>query len=137
MPFSKLATKVCPFRSWDTTGQHASIGQTDKAFAELATEAVKQGYSHPDQINADPDLASLRSTRGSLACSSKPGTIKRLAITPRRTGSSISRSETGSVVTTQGAEPAGISHIERTIGDCRNLGELDFPRKQRIRGQEL
>jgi tetratricopeptide (TPR) repeat protein len=39
---------------------HASLGQREEAFRELS-EAVKQGYAQPEQMQADSDLQSLRS----------------------------------------------------------------------------
>lgn len=102
---------------YNLAGVFASLGQTDKAFAQLA-EAVKQGYSHPDQMNTDPDLASLRSDprfAGMLEQTRHNQTPCDYTAENRQFDFWVGD---WNVVTTRGAEPAGISHIERTIGDC-------------------
>lgn len=102
---------------YNLAGVYASIGLTDKAFAELA-EAVKQGYSHPDQMQTDPDLAPLRSD------ARFPGMIEQSKHNQTPCDYTAENRQFDfwvgdwNVVTTQGADPAGISHIERTIGDC-------------------
>lgn len=96
---------------------YASIGQSDRAIGQL-TDAVKQGYAQPDQMNTDPDLQSIRADARFVAlveqarhnqspCDFKPEN--------RQFDFWVGEWD---VVTTDEDAPAGTSHIERTIGDC-------------------
>ena len=95
----------------------ASMGQAEKAIDQLA-EAVKQGYKQPDQMDTDPDLQSLRADsrfaplleqakRNRTPCLYKPEN--------RQFDFWVGDWD---VLTSQAGSPAGISHIERSIGDC-------------------
>ena len=59
--FQTAQSKGAPasMTAYGIAGAYASLGQADKAFEQLA-EAMKQGYSQPDQMNEDPDLQALR-----------------------------------------------------------------------------
>ena len=96
---------------------YASMGQTDKAMEQL-TEAVKQGFSQPEQMNTDDDLKSIRgdarfaalleqAKRNQTPCAYKPEA--------RQFDFWVGDWD---VVSTRAGSPAGVSHIERTIGDC-------------------
>jgi tetratricopeptide (TPR) repeat protein len=95
----------------------ASMGQTEKSLDALA-EAVKQGFSQPDQMNNDADLRSIRgharftalleqAKRNQAPCDYKPEN--------RQFDFWVGDWD---VVTTQSGSPAGISHIERAVGNC-------------------
>jgi tetratricopeptide (TPR) repeat protein len=95
----------------------ASMGQTEKAMDQL-TDAVKQGYNQPDQMNNDPDLQSVRkdarfaplleqAKRNQTPCDYK--------VENRQFDFWVGDWD---VSTTQAGSPAGISHIERAIGNC-------------------
>ena len=95
----------------------ASMGQVEKAFEQL-TEAVKEGYNQPDQMNSDPDLRTLRkdarfaplveqAKRNQTPCDYKPEN--------RQFDFWVGDWD---VSNTQAGSAAGISHIERAIGDC-------------------
>lgn len=96
---------------------YASMGQTDKAIDQLS-EAVKQGYGRPDQMSTDPDLQSIRgdsrfpalleqAKHNQAPCDYAPEN--------RQFDFWVGDWE---VSPTKGGPPAGLSHIERTIGNC-------------------
>ncbi len=95
----------------------ATMGQPDKALDQLAA-AIKQGYSQPDQMSSDPDLQSLRTD----------SRFKSLLEQAKHNQAPCDYTAENrqfdfwvgdwDVVSTQGSTPAGLSHIERTIGDC-------------------
>jgi len=89
----------------------------DKAFEHLE-KAAQNGLSQPDQLSADPDLAELKSdprfatiletvTRNQKPCA--------YAVANRQFDFWLGE---WSVVTSQGATPAGDSRIELILGDC-------------------
>jgi tetratricopeptide (TPR) repeat protein len=117
--FQKAEAKGVPvsIAGYNIAAVFASMGQLDKAFEQLAA-AVKQGYSRPDQMNSDPDLQALRSDarfaplleqakQNQTPCDYKPEN--------RQFDFWVGDWEASP---TKGGPPAGLSHIERTIGDC-------------------
>ena len=98
-------------------GVYASMGQTDQALQHLA-EAVKQGYSQPDQMVADADLQSVRSDpRFPALLVQAKHNQKPCAYTPENRQFDFWLGD-WNVVTTNDGVAAGLSHIESTIGDC-------------------
>jgi tetratricopeptide (TPR) repeat protein len=102
---------------YELAAVYASLGQTDKAMEQLS-EAVKQGFSQPEQMTSDPDLQSIRSDArfGALLEQARHNQ------TPC-TYSSESRQfdfwvGDWDVMATRDGAPAGTSHIERILGDC-------------------
>jgi tetratricopeptide (TPR) repeat protein len=95
----------------------ASMGQAETAIDQLK-QAVEQGYNQPDQMNSDPDLQTLRkdtrfaplveqAKRNETPCDYKSEN--------RQFDFWVGDWE---VSTTPAGSAAGISHIERAIGDC-------------------
>ena len=89
----------------------------EKAFEHLE-KAAQNGLSQPDQLSADPDLADLKSD---------PRFAKIVAEVEHNQNPCVHVAENRqfdfwvgewSVVTTQGATPAGDSKIELILGDC-------------------
>lgn len=117
--FQKAQTKGVPVSivGYNIAVVYASMAQTDQAIGQL-TEVVKQGYAQPDQLNTDPDLQSIRGDArfAPLVEQAKhnqsPCTYK---AENRQFDFWVGDWD---VVTTKEGTPAGISHIERTIGDC-------------------
>ena len=102
---------------YDIAAVYASMGQTDRAIGQL-TEAVKQGYAQADQLSSDPDLQSIRgdarfaplveqAKHNQSPCDYKPEN--------RQFDFWVGDWD---VVTTSEDSPAGISHIERALGNC-------------------
>ena len=96
---------------------YASMGQIDQAMGQLA-ETVKQGYAQADQMSTDPDLQSIRRDArfATLVEQAKhnqsPCDYK---LENRQFDFWVGDWD---VVTTNEDSPAGISHIERAIGNC-------------------
>ena len=117
--FQTAKAKGAPaaFVLYNIAAVYASMGETDKAFDQLAA-AVKQGYKQPDQMSTDPDLQSIRGNARFMVLieqakhNQAPCDYK---AEDRQFDFWVGDWE---VVPTQGGGPAGISHIERTIGDC-------------------
>jgi tetratricopeptide (TPR) repeat protein len=95
----------------------ASMGQNEKAIEQL-TNAVKGGFNQPEQINSDLDLQTLRkdarfaplveqAKRNQAPCDYKPEN--------RQFDFWVGDWD---VSNTQVGSAAGISHVERAIGDC-------------------
>ena len=131
--FQKAQAKGMPVSivGYKIAAVYASLGQSDQAFGQLA-EAVKQGYSNPEQLRTDPDLQSIRgdgrftplveqAKRNQSPCDYKPEN--------RQFDFWVGDWD---VVTTKESSSAGISHIERTIGNCviwenwTSLGESGY-----------
>ena len=95
----------------------ASLSRNDAALQHLA-EAVKQGYAMPEQMSADADLQSLRTdTRFAALLAQARHNQKPCADTPENRQFDFWLGD-WDVVTTKDGVPAGVSHIESTIGDC-------------------
>ena len=117
--FQTAQSKGAPasMTAYGIASAYASLGQTDKAFGQLA-EAMKQGYSQPDQMNADPDLESLRGDKRFADL------VEQARHNQAPCDYRVERRQFDfwigdwNVVSTQGGSPAGVSHIERAIGNC-------------------
>jgi tetratricopeptide (TPR) repeat protein len=96
---------------------YASLGQSDQAFGQLA-EAVKQGYSNPEQIRTDPDLRAIRSD------ARFPPLVEQAKHNQSPCDYKAENRQFDfwvgdwDVVTTKEGSSAGVSHIERVIGNC-------------------
>jgi tetratricopeptide (TPR) repeat protein len=95
----------------------ATLGQTDKAFDQLSV-AIKQGYNQPEQMSSDPDFQSLHAD-------SRFATLVEQAKHNQAPCDYTAENRQfdfwvgdWDVVSTQASTPAGLSHIERTIGNC-------------------
>ena len=102
---------------YNVAALRALMGKPAEAIEQLA-EIVKLGFSQPDQLTADPDFQPIRNhprfaalveqaKRNHSPCSYDPEN--------RQFDFWIGDWD---AVTTRDNVPAGISHIERTIGDC-------------------
>lgn len=96
---------------------YASLGQTDHALGQLA-EVVKQGYGNPDQLSTDPELQSIRGDArfAPLVDQAKHN----LSPCDYKAENRQFDFWVGDwdVVTTKEGSPAGVSHIERAMGNC-------------------
>jgi len=96
---------------------YASMGQSAQAWQQLE-DAIKQGYGQPDQMSSDPDLGSIRSDARFAALLEKAKHNQSpCTYTPENWQFDFWIGD-WDVVTTKDSSPAGISHIERVIGDC-------------------
>ena len=102
---------------YDMAATYASMGQPDKSLEQL-TAAVKQGYAQPNQMSTDPDLQSIRSDARFAALLEQA----RHNQTPCDYTAENRQFDfwvgDWDVVATQDRSKAGMSHIERVIGDC-------------------
>lgn len=98
-------------------GVYASMGDKSHAIEHLGA-SIKQGWSQPDSLTSDPDLQALRSDPGfaPLVEQAKHNQTP-CAYTAENRQFDFWVGD-WDVVTTQDGVPAGVSHIERTIGDC-------------------
>ena len=96
---------------------HASMGQKDEAFRELA-DAVKQGFNQPEQMENDADLAPLRADTRFTALVEEA----RRNQAPCKYTAEFRQFDfwvgEWNVVTTEGRTPAGQSRIELILGNC-------------------
>ena len=117
--FEKAQAKGAPVSivGYDMAATYASMGQPDKSLEQL-TAAVKQGYAQPDQMSTDPDLQSIRSDARFAALLEQA----RHNQTPCDYTAENRQFDfwvgDWDVVATQDRSKAGMSHIERVIGDC-------------------
>jgi len=96
---------------------YASLGQPDRALEKLA-EAIKQGYAMPDQMSSDPDLQALRNdARFAPLLEQAKHNQSPCTYTSENRQFDFWLGDWDAVVT-KDSSPTGISHIERTIGDC-------------------
>ena len=113
-----LATKQAPpVVEYNLACVHAAMKHTEKAFDHLA-EAVKQGFSQPEKMTADAELAALRSDER----------FPKLVEQARRNLAPCDYTAENrqfdfwvgewDVESTHGGIPAGTSRIERILGDC-------------------
>ncbi len=105
------------FIAYESAVIYASMGETDHAMEQLA-EAVKQGYAQPDQMSTDPGLQPVRSDARFMPLLEQ---VKHNQAPCTYTAENRQFDfwvGDWDVVTTKGGTPAGISHIERAIGDC-------------------
>jgi tetratricopeptide (TPR) repeat protein len=96
---------------------YASMGEKDHALEHLA-EAIKQGYAQPEQMSASPDLQAIRSDAQFAPLLEQARHNQKPCETTRENRQFDFWVGDWDAVTTQDGLPAGISHIERTIGDC-------------------
>ena len=95
----------------------ASLGEKDHALEHLA-EAMKQGYAQPEQMGASTDFQAIRSdTRFAPLLEQARHNQKPCESTPENRQFDFWVGDWDAVATQDGT-PAGVSHIERTIGDC-------------------
>jgi tetratricopeptide (TPR) repeat protein len=102
---------------YHVAGVYASLGNSEQAIQRLI-DAIEQGYAQPEQMLSDPDLSPIRSDVR----------FPPLVEHARHNQSPCDYSPDSrqfdfwvgdwTVVTTQDGAPAGISHIERVIGNC-------------------
>jgi len=108
---------------------YASRGEKDLAMQHLA-EAAKQGYAQPEQMTASRDFEALRAdVRFALLLEQARHNQKPCEATTENRQFDFWVGD-WDAVTTQDGVPAGISHIERTIGDCviwENWSSLNSP----------
>ncbi len=95
----------------------ATMGQTDKALDELG-DAIKQGYNQPDQMSSDPNLQSLHADPRFAALVEQAKHNQAPCDYTAENRQFDFWVGDWDVVSTQGSTPAGLSHIERTIGNC-------------------
>ena len=95
----------------------ASLSHPDAAFLHLA-EALKQGYATPEQMSADPDLQSIRSDARFAPLLQQARHNQKPCVDTAENRQFDFWLGDWDVVTTNDGVPAGISHIESTIGDC-------------------
>jgi tetratricopeptide (TPR) repeat protein len=96
---------------------YASLGEKDRALEHLA-EAMKQGYAQPEQMSASSDFKTISSdARFAPLLEQARHNQKPCESTPENRQFDFWVGD-WDAVTTQDGVPAGISHIERTIGDC-------------------
>jgi tetratricopeptide (TPR) repeat protein len=96
---------------------YASQGVKDLAMQHLA-EAAKQGYAQPEQMTASRDFETLRADAGFAPLLEQARhNQKPCESTPENRQFDFWVGD-WDAVTTQDGVPAGVSHIERTIGDC-------------------
>jgi tetratricopeptide (TPR) repeat protein len=105
----------------------ASLGEKDRALEHLA-EAMKQGYAQPEQMSASTDFRTITSdARFAPLLEQARYNEKPCESTPENRQFDFWVGDWDAVTTEDGV-PAGISHIERTIGDCviwENWGSLN------------
>jgi tetratricopeptide (TPR) repeat protein len=95
----------------------ASLGEKDRALEHLA-EAMKQGYAQPEQMSASSDFKTISSdARFAPLLEQARHNEKPCESTPENRQFDFWVGDWDAVTTSDGV-PAGISHIERTIGDC-------------------
>ncbi len=117
--FQTAQTKGVPIGivGYNLAAAYATMGQTDKAFDQLSA-AIKQGYNQPDQMATDPDLQSLRSNPRFTALAEQAKHNQAPCDYTAENRQFDFWVGDWDVVSTQGSTPAGLSHIERTIGNC-------------------
>ena len=113
-----LATKQAPpVVEYNLACVHAAMKRTEKAFEHL-TEAVKQGFSQPEKMKAEPELAALRSdARFGKLVEQAARNQAPCAYTAENRQFDFWVGE-WEVESTHGGIPAGTSRIERILGDC-------------------
>ena len=96
---------------------YASMGQSDKAFANLAA-AVKAGFAQPEQMSSDSDLQTLHADPrfGALLEQTRRNQTPCDYIAENRQFDFWVGE--WNVVPTAGGLPQGSSRIERELGDC-------------------
>ena len=117
--FEKAKVKGAPppMVEYGLASAYASMGHMDTALQHLS-EAVKQGYAQPDQMSADPDLEPLR------ADAHFPPLLEQAKHNQKPCAYTAENRQFDfwlgdwDVATTNDGVPAGLSHIESTIGDC-------------------
>jgi tetratricopeptide (TPR) repeat protein len=96
---------------------YASMGEKDHALEHLA-EAMKQGYAQPEQMSASPDFQAIRTDARFAPL------LEQARHNQKPCESTLENRQFDfwvgdwDAVTTQDEVPAGVSHIERAIGDC-------------------
>ena len=96
---------------------YARMKDTDKAFEHLE-RAVQAGYNKPEQLSSDPNFAALRSdARFAKLLDQANRNLKPCGYTTENRQFDFWVGE-WNVETTNGAVPAGQSHIEKTLSDC-------------------
>lgn len=105
------------FGEYGKAGVYGAMKQTDKAFDHLE-KAVQQGYSDPDGLNSDENLAALHSDarfRKIVDEAKKNQRPCAYAAENRQFDFWLGEWD---VSTTQGSIPSGNSKIELILGDC-------------------
>jgi tetratricopeptide (TPR) repeat protein len=96
---------------------YASMGAKDRALEHLA-EAMKQGYAQPEQMSASADFQAIqRDAQFAPLLAQARHNQKPCESTPENRQFDFWVGD-WDVVATEDGVPAGVSHIERTIGDC-------------------
>lgn len=98
-------------------GVYASMGQTEKAFEQL-TAAVAQGFNQPDQLASDPDLQPLRSDARFAGLVAQAKHNQRPCADTAEDRQFDFWVGDWNVESTKEQIPQGLSHVERTLGDC-------------------
>jgi len=95
----------------------AALGEKERALEHLA-EAMKQGYAQPEQMSASSDFQTISSdARFAPLLEQARHNQKPCESTPENRQFDFWVGDWDAVTTPDGV-PAGISHIERIIGDC-------------------
>jgi tetratricopeptide (TPR) repeat protein len=102
---------------YNISAVYASMGQTDRAIG-LLTEAVKLGYAQADQMSTDPDLQSIRGDARFASLIERAKHNQSPCDYKQENRQFDFWVGDWDVVTTNEDSPAGISHIERAIGNC-------------------
>jgi tetratricopeptide (TPR) repeat protein len=102
---------------YNISAVYASMGQTDRAIG-LLTEAVEQGYAQADQMSTDPDLQSIRGDARFASLIERAKHNQSPCDYKQENHQFDFWVGDWDVVTTNEDSPAGISHIERAIGNC-------------------
>ena len=117
--FEKAKAQGAPVQDveYGLASVYASMGDSDRAIEHLG-EAVKQGWSQPDSMTADRDLQPIRNDpRFAPLLEQAKHNQSPCTFTAENRQFDFWVGD-WDVVTTQDGVPAGLSHIERTIGDC-------------------
>jgi tetratricopeptide (TPR) repeat protein len=108
---------VGQFGEYGKATVYGALKQPEKAFASL-DNALKQGYADPDTLGSDPNLALLRpDSRFANLIEQAKKNQRPCAYAAENRQFDFWLGE-WSVVTTQGAVPAGDSKIELILQDC-------------------
>src|SRR5215475_13479819 len=105
------------FGEYGKAAVYGALKQNEKAFEHLQN-AVTQGYSDPDALNSDENLAALRSDARFVKIVEEAKKNQRPCAYSTENRQFDFWVGEWDVSTTQGAVPSGTSKIELILGDC-------------------